>query len=120
MNRYLLILWGSVYSSDAGGKRTARLSPEQIQENTKHWNAWMEGLGKQGVLDGGEPLGADARVIKGSRKIVTDGPYTEAKEAISGYVILKADSIEKATEISKGCPHLEVDGTVEVRPIQAM
>jgi len=113
MNRYMLILWG-------GGARMARMSPGEIQDHMKHWTTWMEGLSKQGVWDGGEPLGDEAKRVKGAKKPVTDGPYTEAKEAVSGYVILKADTMEKACEISKGCPLFEIDGTVEVRPIRAM
>jgi hypothetical protein len=113
MNRYMLILWG-------GGARMARMSPGEIQDHMKHWTTWMEGLSKQGIWDGGEPLGDEAKLVKGAKKPVTDGPYTEAKEAVSGYVILKADTMEKACEISKGCPLFEIDGTVEVRPIRAM
>jgi len=80
----------------------------------------MESLTKQGIWDGGEPLGPEARVLTGPRKPVTDGPYTEAKEAVSGYVILKVDSIDKAAEIARDCPLFEIDGVVEARPIRAM
>jgi len=113
MNRYLLILWG-------GSARMAKMSPGEIQDHMKHWTTWMESLSKQGVWDGGEPLGDEAKLVKGARKPVTDGPYTEAKEAVTGYVILKADGMDKACEITKSCPHFEIDGTVEVRPIRAM
>lgn len=113
MNRYMLILWG-------GGQRMSKMSPQEIQEHMKHWTTWMESLAKQGIWDGGEPLGAEARHLKGPKKPVTDGPYTEAKEAVSGYAILKADSIDKAAEIAKECPLFEIDGVVEVRPIRAM
>jgi hypothetical protein len=53
-------------------------------------------------------------------KIVTNGPYVEIKESIGGYTIIKADSLEEATEISKGCPILFVGGSVEVRAIIPM
>jgi len=98
----------------------AKMSPEQIQEHMKRWATWMEGLAKQGIWDGGEPLGAEARHITGAKKPVTDGPYTEAKEAVSGYTILKVDTIDAAVEIARGCPLFEIDGVVEVRPIRSM
>ncbi len=98
----------------------AKMSPEQIQEHMKRWASWMEGLAKQGIGDGGEPLGVEARHITGASKPVTDGPYTEAKEAVSGYTILKAGSIDAAVEIARGCPLFEIDGVVEVRPIRSM
>jgi hypothetical protein len=113
MNRYMLLLWG-------GGEKMARMSPEQIQVHMKKWTAWMEGLAEKGIWDGGEPLGSEARRLTGPRAAVTDGPYTEAKEAVSGYVILKADSMEQACEISRSCPLFEIDGVVEVRPVRAM
>ncbi len=113
MNRYMLLLWG-------GDEKMGRMSPDEIQAHMKKWTAWMEGLAKKGIWDGGEPLGPEARRLTGARAPVTDGPYTEAKEAVSGYVILKADSIEQACEISRGCPLFEIDGVVEVRPVRAM
>ena len=113
MNRYMMILWG-------GDVREAKMSPEQLQSYMKRWTTWMENLAKQGISDGGEPLGPEGRTISGSAKLVTDGPYTEAKEAVGGYVILRAETIDKAVEIAKTCPLFEVEGTVEVRPIQLL
>ena len=52
--------------------------------------------------------------------MATDGPYTEIKELIGGYSLVKTGSLEEATEIAKGCPILEVGGNVEVREINKM
>ena len=53
--------------------------------------------------------------------MVTDGPFMEGKEMVGGYLICKADSLEEAVEISKGCPILEYEsGIVEVREIQEL
>jgi hypothetical protein len=48
---------------------------------------------------------------------VTDGPFAESKEAIAGFFIIRADSLEQAVEIADGCPGLEFGQTVEVRAI---
>ena len=37
---------------------------------------------------------------------------------VGGYLIVHANDIHDAVEISKGCPILDEDGSVEVRPIQ--
>jgi hypothetical protein len=37
---------------------------------------------------------------------------------VGGYIIVQADDIGQAVELSKGCPILEVGGSVEVRPVQ--
>jgi len=51
------------------------------------------------------------------RNVVTDGPFAESKEAIAGFFIVQADSLEQAVEIANGCPGLEVGQTVEVRAV---
>jgi hypothetical protein len=53
-------------------------------------------------------------------QVVTDGPYLEIKEAIGGYTLIRAESLEEAAEISKGCPILLAGGNVEVREIAVM
>jgi hypothetical protein len=37
---------------------------------------------------------------------------------VGGYTVIEAKDIAEALELSKGCPILEVDGSVEVRPVQ--
>jgi hypothetical protein len=49
---------------------------------------------------------------------VKDGPYAEAKDVVGGYIIVEADDIGQAVELSKGCPILDAGGSVEVRPVQ--
>jgi hypothetical protein len=96
-------------------------SPEQMQAQMEKWNQWMGGLAKQGKLMGSQPLEHGGKTVHGKKKAVVDGPFAEGKEVIGGYLICKADTIEEATEISKGCPILEHEtGSVEVRAIRLM
>jgi hypothetical protein len=48
---------------------------------------------------------------------VADGPYAEAKDLVGGYTVLAAKDLEEATEIARGCPFLDVGGTVELRSV---
>ena len=64
-------------------------------------------------------LGTEGKVVK-PKNVVTNGPYVEIKETIGGYIIIKAETIDEAAEISKGCPILQGGGNVEVRPIVSM
>jgi hypothetical protein len=41
----------------------------------------------------------------------------EAKDLVNGYVLIEAATINRAVELSKGCPIFADDGSVEVRPI---
>ena len=71
------------------------------------------------LVNSGNRLSAEGKVVKPG-SLVTDGPYVEIKEAIGGYIIVRADSLEEAAEISKGCPILKLGGNVEIRTIIPM
>ena len=50
--------------------------------------------------------------------LVTDGPFAETKEVISGFYLVDADSEERALELAKRIPTLSrMGGVIEVRPI---
>jgi len=102
------------------GGMQANPSPEAMQADMQKWMVWMKGLGEKGILVGGEPLQPTGKQVKGTKKVVTDGPFVEVKEAVGGYLIVNAKDINDAVEISKGCPILDGDGHIEVRPIQKM
>jgi hypothetical protein len=101
--------------------RDTNASPEQMQKTMEKWRAWFKQLGEQGHLkDIGHPLEHSGKVVRGKQKSVTDGPFAEAKDVVGGFTLIQARDLEQASELSKGCPILEVGGSVEVRPIQAI
>jgi hypothetical protein len=89
-------------------------------ENMQAWMQWMGDLSQKGILVGGEPLQPSGKQVNGTNKVVTDGPFVEAKEMVGGYLIVNAKDINEAVEISKGCPIFSENGKLEVRPIQKM
>jgi len=94
-------------------------SPEDIQESIKHWENWIGGIAAQGKFGSTNQLGYEGKTIKPGN-VITDGPYAEVKEIIGGYIIVKAESLEEAVEMAKGCPILQIGGHVEVRNIMEM
>jgi hypothetical protein len=97
------------------GLGTDKLTPEQMQQQMQKWQTWIgEGLQKGWLLDPGDGLTPEGRVVS-AKKLVTDGPFVEAKEVVGGYSIVQADTIDVAAEIAKGCPVLLTGGSVEVR-----
>ncbi len=97
-----------------------KASPEQMQATTKRYMDWIGGIAAQNKLtDRGNSLVPSGKVVKADN-VITDGPYTEIKECIMGYSIVKAESIEEAAELAKGCPILTFGGNVEVREIRIM
>ena len=104
-----------------GGKPDAKtFSPEEMQKHMQAWGGWIENLNKDGKFKGGDPLGGEGKVLSGRDKTVTDGPFAEAKDLVGGYLLITADSLDAATEMSRGCPIFETDGSVEVREITPM
>src|SRR5581483_10356093 len=93
------------------GDPTINLSPEAMQAHMQKWNQWMQGLAQKGTFVAGEPLERTGKQVKAGGKVVTDGPYSEAKEIVGGYLIVDAKDINDAVDISKGCPIFETDGT---------
>ena len=81
---------------------------------------YNEELVKSGVIlagDGLLPTSKGKRVkFSGSKRTVTDGPFTETKELIAGYGIWQVRSIDEAVEWLKRAPF---DGgtEVEIRPV---
>jgi hypothetical protein len=101
--------------------RETSASPEDMQKTMEKWVAWFKELGANGhIKDPGHPLEHTGKVVKGKQKTVNDGPYAEAKDVVGGFVVIDAKDIDQAVELSKGCPILEVGGSVEVRPIQKL
>jgi hypothetical protein len=98
MANYLLVYKG-------GGGMPA--TDEERNAELARWGAWYGGLG-DAVVDGGNPISVSAAVA-------ADGTVTpNAPSGLSGYTILKADSLDAATALTKGCPILHNGGSIEV------
>jgi len=103
-----------------GGHWDRGLTREELQHAMDKVRAWFEGLNERGRIKGAQPLGDQGRVISGTDgRFVLDGPFTETKEAVGGYLVLQADSLDEAVEIARSMPTLRYGISVEVRPILA-
>jgi hypothetical protein len=92
----------------------AAMTPEKAQQQMQKWEKWIgEAMQSGWMLNPGDALTPEGRVV--SAKVVTDGPFVEAKEIVGGFSIVQADSVDAAAKLAKGCPGLLVGGTVEVR-----
>ena len=65
----------------------------------------------------GQPLERAGSVVRGKQRVVTDGPYAEAKDMVLGFIVVEARDLAQAVELSNGCPMLEGVGSVEIRPV---
>jgi hypothetical protein len=78
-----------------------------------------EEMVKSGVMLAGEGLQASSKgarvTFKAGKPVVTDGPFTEAKELIAGFWLIQAKNKQEAVEWARRVPF--VDGEIEVRQV---
>ena len=113
--RYMLLI--------SSGKNAPAPTPAEgqamVQGHVKFAGA-LRAAGKLVVADRLRPDSDGARVrLKAGQPQVTDGPFTETKEALGGYYLVECDSKDEAIEWAKKVP-LREGGFVEVRPIWQM
>ncbi|WP_394554449.1 YciI family protein [Agromyces sp. MMS24-JH15] len=81
--------------------------------------AWVADLVARDVSEYGErlrpPQDATTVRIRRGELLVTDGPFTEAKEAIGGFDVIVAADLDEAIEVASRHPAARF-GEVEVRP----
>ncbi len=101
-------------------------APPDVQLDLARVQAMMkynEALKDAGVLitlDGLHPPSKGVRVSFATGKpIVTDGPFTEAKEVLGGYWMIEVRSREDAIAWAKKCPASENE-IIEIRQVQEM
>jgi hypothetical protein len=101
-------------------KTAERNAPPSEEEMSKMGKLIEEGF-KAGWLlatEGCLPSALGARVRLGGGKLtVTDGPFTEAKELVGGFAILRTDSKEQAIELAKQFLPVAGDGECELRQL---
>ena len=111
MEKFMLIFHGGSHTS---------ASPEQMQAQMGKWMAWIDKLAKKEQYITGEPLLPGGKLISGKKKTATDGPYTEGKEVVGGFFLIKAENIDEAIKICDDYPDYENGGAVQVRQVMKM
>jgi len=88
-------------------------SPEEASKHFDKYMGWLKSLG-DAVVTPTIPL-------KDTHTVSTDGTIREGgSSAMSGFSIIKADSLEAALSIAQACPFLEIGGSLEVSEMMQM
>ena len=86
----------------------------------EHYMTWLKGVQERGAYVSSAKLHDQTGrrlTVRGGE--VIDGPFIESKDAVGGYMLLEATSLNEATAIARGCPVLSLqNGFVEVRLIE--
>jgi hypothetical protein len=95
----------------------SKISPKEMQALKQKWQDWVGSITAQGKLSSnGLRLAMEGKVLKAGG-VITDGPFVEIKEKLGSFIVVKAESLEEATTLAHGCPALDTNGSVEIRPI---
>jgi len=94
------------------------VSHDEIQKVINQNTAWIEGLIAEGKAKPGHALHRDGATVSGKDgRIVSDGPFAEAKEVIGGFLLLNVETIAEAIAIAQRSPTLAYGTSIEVRPV---
>lgn len=97
MGNYLLVFHGGSMPE----------TPEAQAQVMQAWTDWFGTLG-DALVDGGNPASQ-------TRQIATDGSVTQVSvDAPTGYSIIKADDMDGAVALAKGCPVLGGGASLQV------
>ncbi|PCJ64116.1 MAG: hypothetical protein COA58_14115 [Bacteroidetes bacterium] len=96
-------------------------TPEELVEFRQQWEDYKNMLGTNSQYNGSDPLVEFTGKQVKAGGIITDGPFTEGKEIVGGYLSMNAHSMEEAVELAKTCPILlNPNGSIEVREVIKM
>jgi hypothetical protein len=114
--KYLLLVCWDAERMDA----QTEPDPSDTADEDEEGFPWVDELRERGIWLIGDQLAPPRRAravrVRGGRKLVTDGPFAETKEAVGGFDLLECNSLEEAVEIAASHP-LAQTGTIEVRPL---
>jgi len=88
-------------------------SPEEGEQHMSKYRAWLSSLGDSAV--------SPANPLKDTSTVNSDGTVTNGSTtSMSGFTIIEAASMEAALLIAKGCPFLDIGGSLEVSELIEM
>ena len=103
MSNYLIVYLGGNPPS----------TPEEGKQHFSQYMEWLSSLGEAAV----SPMNP----LKDTSTVSPDGSVAEGgTSAMSGYTIVKAESMEAALAMAKSCPFLDIGGTLEVSEMVEM
>jgi hypothetical protein len=113
MRYLLLVCWDAE-------RMNAQTEPGPNETRDEESFPWLDDVQSRGIWVTGDQLAPPRRArtvrVREGKKLVTDGPFTETKEAVGGFDLIECGSLEEAVEIASAHPIAEF-GTIEVRPL---
>lgn len=114
MQNFLALYMGSYDTKEKEWDTLDEATKKQkMDEGMKAWMAWGEEH-KDAIVDNGAPIG--------KTKLVKSSGVSDIKNLVTGYVIVKAESLEEAAKMFENHPHFTIfpGDSVEIMPCLPM
>jgi hypothetical protein len=101
-------------------KRLRQWNEKERYNAIREMDKWVKSL-----IEKGHYLSGDALRISGSyvskTQVLSDGPFIEAKEGISGIMFMEATDMQHAVTLAQTCSFVQSgDMAIEVRPLMGV
>jgi hypothetical protein len=92
-----------------------------MQAQMREVYAWIDDLTKKGVMTAAQPLTPGGKIVSGKNgSVISDGVAAESKEAVGGFFIVNAATMDDAVSIARTCPAFNHGARLEVRQIASL
>lgn len=111
--QYMLLIYGEEGAGDShsdADRETLYQEYVQLSRDLRREDKLLAGEELQPVAT------ATTVQVRAGDAVVTDGPFAETKEALGGFYLIEADSLDEAIEWAGRIPSAR-HGTIEVRPV---
>lgn len=93
---------------------------EQRYNAIREMDKWVKSLVERGNYISGDALRIAGSYVKKSQ-VLSDGPFIEAKEGISGIIFMEATDLQDAISLAQTCSFVQSgDMAIEVRPLMGV
>ena len=93
----------------------------EVPDGMDRFRAWIADLRRRGVLQVHEGLHPSASAttvrVRDGEVLLTDGPFSEAKDQVGGFAVVDVDDLDEAIAIAAAHPATGL-GQIEIRPVR--
>ncbi len=112
--QYIVLIYGDE-------EKWSKVPPEQMAKLMDEYREFTQGIVKSGHFCAGGRLQptSSATILreKSGKRLMTDGPFAEAKEHLGGYYLLECEHLDEAIAIAGRIPGLRFGDALEIRPV---
>jgi hypothetical protein len=113
MEKFLLIIREDL-------ERLRKWNEEERYNGIRGMDKWVKTLVKNGNYVSGDALHIKGCYVN-KENVLSDGPFIEAKEGISGIILIETKDLQRAASIAQTCPLVQKGSmAIEVRPLMGV